>query len=38
VIDNIKPVADVFAVAVNGQRLSLKGVVDDERDEFSGNW
>ena len=34
VIDNIKPVADIFAVAVNRQGFSLKGVVDDQRNEL----
>ena len=34
VVFHVEPVADVFAVAVDGQRLAGERVVDDERDEF----
>ena len=35
-VADIEPVADLLAVAVDGQRLSSEGVVDNERDEFLG--
>jgi hypothetical protein len=34
VVLNVKPVADLSAVAVDGEIFSLEGVEDDERDEF----
>jgi len=34
----LKPVADVHAVAVEGDFFALDQVGDEQRDEFSGNW
>ena len=34
VVFHIEPVADLLAVAVNGQRLAGQGIVDDQRDEL----
>jgi hypothetical protein len=34
VVLDVEPVADLLAVAVDGQRLAGQGVVDDQRDEL----
>ena len=34
VVAHIEPVADLLAVAVDGERFSSQGIVDDQRDEF----
>ena len=34
VVADVKPVADLGASAVNGQRLAIEGFFDNERDEF----
>ena len=36
VVHNIQPVADLHTVAVDGQRLVLLGVVDEQRDQLLG--
>jgi hypothetical protein len=38
VVLDVEPVADLLAVAVDGQRLAGQGVVDDQRMSFSGKW
>ena len=33
---DVEPVADLLAVAVNGERFPLEGVEDHQRDQFFG--
>ena len=36
VIHDIQPVADLHTIAVDGQRLMLLGIVDEQRDQLLG--